>query len=109
MNMIQPSVYLSEMSSCFQYTGLAYLLLDFSPSFLMLLEVAFLFVCLVSFFFFFCKCFMHAVWCMGSYFPNQGSNPMSPAFRRGVLTTGPTEKSLILALISSLTHRCLEV
>ena len=44
MNVIWPSVYLSEMSSCFQYTGLAYLLLDFfslSLFFLMLLGVAF--------------------------------------------------------------------
>ena len=47
MNVIWPSVYLSEMSSCFQYTGLAYLLLDFFSLslffffFLMLLGVAF--------------------------------------------------------------------
>ena len=74
--------------------------------FLMLLGVAFLFICLVSFFFFFFKFFSHALWCMGSQFPNQGSNPCPLHLEHGVLTTGPTEKSLILALISSLTHRC---
>ena len=107
MNVIWPSVYLSKMFSCFQYSGLAYLLLVSFSLFFNAIGSS-VFICLVSFFFLF-KFFGHAVRCMGSLFPNQGSNLCLLHLQHGVLITGPTKKSLILALISSLTRRCLEV
>ena len=74
----------------------------------MLLEVAFLFVCLVSFFFFLSfLAMLYGVWDLT--FPTRDQTQCHLHLERGVLTTGLTEKSLILALILSLTHRCLEV
>ena len=50
---------------------------------------------------------LYGVWDLT--FPTRDQTQCPLHLERGVLTTGLTEKSLILALILSLTHRCLEV
>ena len=55
----------------------------------------------LSFFFkkkkFFFKFFCHAIWPVGPYFPDQGSNPFPLHWKLRVLTTGPPRKSLFLS------------
>ena len=47
-----------------------------------------------SFFFFNICLFGHAMWHVGSLFPNQGSNLRPLPWKHGVLTTGPPGKAL---------------
>ena len=48
--------------------------------------------------------FFLAAWHVGSYFPNQGSNPCPLQWKYGVLTTGPPGKSLSRFLIWPFFH-----
>ena len=49
-----------------------------------------------SFFFFFGR----AAWHVGSWFPNQGLNPLPLQWKHGVLTTGPQGKSLTVTSLN---------
>ena len=69
MNVIWPSVYLSKMFSCFQYSGLAYLLLVSFSLFFNAIGSS-VFICLVSFFFFLSfLAMLYGVW--GLCFPTR--------------------------------------
>ena len=41
-----------------------------------------------------CFCLCHAMWHAGFWFPDQGWTPCPLQWKRGVLATGPSEKSL---------------